>query len=350
MAKGKKKRHAGATRAEARERAAPRAEPKPPPGDRSETHGAVPRGLLLVVAGLVLVTAVIAFVVLGSGRDDEQEASAPSKLAVPWIDPDGQDPIVGAVDVNPADESVWMSTNTGLFRVEDGSGEPKQVTGQLTTDNGTGEISEQLVVRFTGDDTLVASGHPPADSALPPALGLVQSEDAGRTWTSVSELGKADFHAIQLSGDTLVAGRYGEPAIDVSRDGGKTFEPRQPPDPLVDLEVDPDDSSRWIATTQSGIFTSSDEGKTWRARDPTPNARVSWPTGDTLLRLDPGGPVKRSADGGETWEDVGSTGGEPRALFADDAKHIYAALLDGTLKESQDGGATWTDRVTPPSS
>jgi hypothetical protein len=341
MARGKKKRRAGATAAQ------PTA-PKPSAGGGSQAHSAVPRGLLLVAAALVVVTAVIAFVVLGSGGSDEQEASAPSELAVPWIDPDGQDPIVGAVDVNPADDSVWMSTNTGLFRIEDGSRDPKQVRGRLTTDSGTGEISEQLVVRFTGEDEVVASGHPPAGSALPPALGLIRSKDAGRTWSAVSELGRADFHAIQLSGEMLVAGRYGEPAIDVSRDGGKTFEPRQPPDPLVDLEVDPDDSRRWIATTQSGIFTSSDEGKTWRARDPTPNVRVSWPAGDTLFRLDPGGPVKRSGDGGETWDDIGSTGGEPRALYAQNAQHLYAALLDGTLKESQDGGATWTDRVRPP--
>ena len=47
-----------------------------------------------------------------------------------------------------------------------------------------------------------------------------------------------------------------------------------------------------------------------------PNARLSWADGGALFRIDPGGPVKRSDDGGETWEDVGSTGGEPRALHA----------------------------------
>jgi hypothetical protein len=36
----------------------------------------------------------------------------------------------------------------------------------------------------------------------------------------------------------------------------------------------------------------------------------------------------------------GSTGGEPQALFADDADHLYLALIDGTIKESGDGGRT----------
>jgi len=348
VARGKKNRHAGAKRA-------PGVEPKPKVKSQQqpepESSAGVPRRALLGLAALLAVSAVVAFLLLGDGGDTtEDQASDASELAVPWIDPNGQDPIVGALDVNPADDSVWMSTNTGMFRIADGGEQPEQVKGELETDDGTGEISEQLVVRFTGDDELIASGHPPAGSDLPPTLGLVRSTDAGKSWESVSELGKADFHAIQTSGGTIVAGRYGEPAIDVSTDGGKTFANKRPPDPLVDLEVDPEDPKRWVATTQSGIFTSSDQGTTWRQRDPVPNARLSWADGGPLFRIDPGGPVKRSDDGGETWEDVGSTGGEPRALHAKSDRELYAVLLDGTVKESTDGGATWTDRVTPPAS
>lgn len=342
MAKGKKNRHAGARRTR------PPARDDPPTASAGvEASGApISRGLLVAAVALLAVSGVVAWLAFGAGGD-EREAQAPTDLAVPWIDPDGQDPVVGAVDVNPGDGSVWMSTNTGLFRVPEGGDRPERVDGRLATDRGTGEISEELVVRFTADDELIASGHPPAGSALPPALGLIRSRDAAKTWTSVSELGKADFHAIQVAGDVIVAGRYGEPAIEVSSDGGKSFEARRPPAPLVDLEVDPGNARRWVATTQAGIFTSSDQGATWRQRDPTPNARVSWPASGTLYRIDPGGPVKRSSDGGETWQDVGTTGGEPRALFAQSPRRLYAAFLDGTLKQSGDGGASWTDRVSP---
>jgi hypothetical protein len=347
VARGKKNRHAGAKRAPGDE---PRSKVKSQQQEPSpESSAGLPRGALLGLAALLAVSAVVAFLLLGdSGDTTDDQASDASELAVPWIDPDGQDPVVGALDVNPADGSIWMSTNSGLFKVADGSDQPEQVTGELETEDGTGEISEQLVVRFTGDDELIASGHPPAGSALPPTLGLVRSTDEGETWEAVSELGKADFHAIQTSGDTIVAGRYGEAAIDVSTDGGKTFAGKRPPDPLVDLEVDPGDPKRWVATTQSGIFTSSDQGTTWRQRDPVPNTRLSWADGGALFRIDPGGPVKRSDDGGETWKDVGSTGGEPRALHAKSDQELYAVLLDGTVKQSTDGGATWSDRVTPP--
>jgi hypothetical protein len=339
MARGKRNRHAGAKRA-------PAAPPKS--GEAETPQSGLPRGALLGLAALIAVSAVVAFALLGGGDDGSEQASDTSELAVPWIDPDGQDPIVGAVDVNPADGSIWMSSNTGLFRVAEDGDEPEKVEGTLETQDGTGQISEQLVVRFTGDDELIASGHPPEGSQLPPALGLVRSSDAGQTWESVSELGNADFHAIQISGRTIVAGRYGEPQIDISTDGGKTFKGRKPPDALIDLEVDPADPKRWVATTQGGIFTSSDEGTSWRQREPVPNTRLSWPVNDALFRVDPGGPVKRSMDGGETWEDVGSTGGEPRALHAASELELYAVLLDGTVRQSMDGGATWTDRVQPP--
>ena len=90
--------------------------------------------------------------------------------------------------------------------------------------------------------------------------------------------------------------------------------------------------------TRGGSATPS-RTRAWRGRSPE---RCSGST--------PGGPVKRSGDGGATWEEVGSTGGEPRALFAVSPDQLYAVLLDGTVKQSTDGGATWSDRVTPPAS
>ena len=235
-----------------------------------------------------------------------------------------------------------MSTNTGLFRVRDGA-EPERVAGRLTTPDGAGEISEQLVVAFDGPGTLLASGHPAAEqTALPPVLGLIRSDDAGRTWTTVSESGKADFHALRRSGDLLAGALYGQSQILVSRDDGRTWEDRAAPRPLVDLAVDPADPRRWVATAADGVWLSRDEGGTWRPVDPTPNSYLAWPEAGVLYRLDPGGPLFVSRDGGTRWRALGSTGGEPRALAAAGPDLLYAALLDGTVKVSRDGGATWS--------
>jgi hypothetical protein len=290
---------------------------------------------------LALVCALIA----GCGDDSAATDEPAADLAVPWIDPDGDPPIVGSLAVNPADSTLFMATNTGLFRIPEGASKPERVVGQLETPDGSGEVSEALVVRFVGPDTLLGSGHPAAGSALPQALGLIRSEDAGKTWTSVSELGAADFHAIEPAGDDIVGALFQQPQVLVSADEGKTWETRAAPLPLVALEVNPEDPQLWIGSTDRGIFASRDAGKTWRQLDPTPNVRFAWADDGTLYRIDPGGPLKVSTDGGQNWEDRGSTGGEPQAMTVDEDGKVYVALIDGTLKVSDDGGQTFADQI-----
>jgi hypothetical protein len=321
---------------------------RPAPQEPQDRPALSPRVLLAGVLALVLV-GVISYVAIGSGDETEDESASPTEdLRVPWIDPDGVAPIVGSVDVNPADDSVWLSTNTGLFRIAPGDDSPERVTGELTTDLGTGSISEQLVIRFRGADDVIASGHPPPGEALPAALGLIASDDGGENWTGVGKVGRSDYHAIQVSGDVIVGSVFGQSAVAVSRDGGKTFEIRTPPQPVVDLEVDPEDPARFIASNAGGIVASTDQGESWRPVEPIPNVRFTWPASDALYRIDPGGQVKFSADRGRTWEDRGSTGGEPQSMFADGTRHLYVALIDGTIKESRDGGETWSNRVSVP--
>jgi hypothetical protein len=297
------------------------------------------------VKRLALIAAVAAAFVGCGGGGNTAGGSPAADLAVPWVDPDGDAPIVGAVTVNPADSTLFMSTNTGLFRLAPGASKPERVVGTLKTPSGSGKVSEALVTRFVGPDELLGSGHPAAGGTLPSALGLMRSEDAGKTWTSVSELGNADFHSIETSGDTIAAALFGQAQVLVSVDDGTSWKTRAAPMPLIALEVDPDDAARWIASTERGTFGSADGGRTWRQRDAIPNVRFSWPQSDRLYRIDPGGPVKVSADGGEKWEDRGTTGGEPQAITVGDDGTVYVALLDGTVTVSSDGGETFEEQV-----
>ncbi len=292
-----------------------------------------------------IVLGLVCALIAGCGGDDEGGSADASELAVPWVDPDGDPPIIGSLTENPADKTLFMATNTGLFTIPEGGSEPERLQGTLETPDGSGKVSESLVVRFTGPDELLGSGHPGAGESLPQALGLIRSSDAGKTWESVSELGRADFHTIEPSGDEIVAALFQQAQVLVSDDDGRTFATKAAPMPLVALEVDPGDPRRWVGSTERGIFVSEVGGESWRQRDPTPNSRFAWTEGGELFRIDPGGPVKVSTDGGMTWEDRGSTGGEPQAMTVDEDGKLYVALIDGTLKLSDDGGRTFTDQI-----
>jgi photosystem II stability/assembly factor-like uncharacterized protein len=299
------------------------------------------------VSLVIAVLATTGLICSCGGGDRSASGEAAAALAVPWVDPDGDPPYIGSLSVNPRDGTLLMATNTGLFKIPAAGGKPKKITGELRTPEGKGEISEALVAEFTGPDELLASGHPSGDSTLPPALGLIRSADAGRTWESVSELGTSDFHALSVAGDLLVAALYGQAQLRVSRDGGERFEPRAAPMALVDLAADPEHPERLVAASDSGIYSSGDEGRRWRQRDATPNVRLAWRKRGELYRIDPGGPVKVSADGGQTWQNRGTTSGEPQALAIDEEGTLYAATLDGTVQKSDDGGRRWTVVVEP---
>jgi photosystem II stability/assembly factor-like uncharacterized protein len=300
-------------------------------------------GALSTTRPWLCLAAVAAALVAGCGGGDEPRSGGGSSDRVAaWVDAAGPDPRIGSLAVDPGDESLWLSTNRGLYRLRDGA-EPQRVVGQLTTPQGSGRISGELVVGFTRQGDLIASGHPSSDSALPPALGLIASDDEGRTWRSVSELGSSDFHVIETSGPRVAAAQYGEAAILVSDDGGRTWQGRSAPETVVDLAVDPRDGERWIVTTASGVAASTDAGKTWRPVDVVPNGRLAWSRDGTAWRIDPGSEVLRSSDAGKTWQKAGKAGsGEPQALTVTAQGELVAAMADGTVRRSRDEGRSWS--------
>jgi hypothetical protein len=264
---------------------------------------------------------------------------APAPTATPTPPGSGANAFIGSIAVDPADGTLFLGTGLGLFTV-DGKRQ-KRVTGELTTPDGAGAVSSNLVVRFDGPGELLGSGHPEGNGPLPENLGLIRSADGAKTWKSISQLGEADFHILQVSGDHVVGVHAEDPDVQVSTDGGRTFERRSPPAPPVDVVMDPKDPQRMVVTTEQGTFTSADAGRSWRPRDPAAEGQLAWLAPDRLYRSDAGGVILRSADGGETWEEVGSLDLTVNELAGDADGNVYASLPGGEVHRSTDGGATW---------
>jgi hypothetical protein len=239
-----------------------------------------------VIARLA-VAAALAATTAGCGGGDEpaETAQTPAPTSTPSVtetappaDPvqpapsavSGANAYIGSIAVDPKDGTVMLGTGLGLVRLEPGAKDAERIVGELRGPDGAGSVSSNLVVRYAGPGGLVASGHPEG-GGLPENLGLMRSRDAGSTWEPIAELGEADYHLLQVTGKRIVGVKAEEKQIRVSPDGGQTSATRTPPDTPLDVAFDPADPKRMVVTTELGVFSSGDEGGSWRQRDGTPS-------------------------------------------------------------------------------
>ena len=259
---------------------------------------------------------------------------------------DGSSPAVNSIAVDPGDGTIIVGTGPALFRVDPGAKEGERILGTLNGASAPGTVSGNLVVRFTGPGTLLASGHPQAGD-LPENLPLMTSSDHGDTWQVVPNTAEADYHELEIFGDQLIAVSVESPDIQVSRDGGVSWEKRTPPQLPIDVVVDPSEPDHWAVSTEQGTFLSTNGGQSWRPRDASSGARLAWPAKDKLYSLERNGQLRVSADGGQSFKPAGDVGGLPSEFTADGRKdELYVAVVGGKVRKSSDGGKTWTTVAT----
>ena len=305
--------------------ATPRPQPRGGAGSQS-----VSRTLAVLVA-IGVVAALILGGVLLFGRDGDGGSVAD------LVEQDPGPVHVHGLGINPADGALFIATHTGLWRSPTGSSAAERVGD-----------SKQDTMGFTvaGANHFLGSGHPDTED-LPPLLGLIDSKDAGRTWTPVSLLGEADFHVLRSAGQRVYGWDSSNERLMLSRDSGQTWTQQEAPGLVVDLAPDPRQPKRVLVSTDRGLYMSNDEGASWRPRVSSPAGLLAWPSAGRTYMVDGAGSVSISRDGGHRWTIVGQIGGQPAAFMAHDPTELYAALHDGRVKKSTDGGRSWFVRSRP---
>jgi hypothetical protein len=237
---------------------------------------------------------------------------------------------VHGVGVDPADGTLYAGSHYGLYRA------PKDGTldGPVAD-----RVQDFMGFTVVGRGHFLASGHPGEDQDGPDSLGLIESTDAGQTWTTRSLAGEADFHALAYRHGTVYGfnGLTGEFMVSTDMENWET----RSTVPMADFAVSPEDPDTILATTEQGPALSTDGGRTFEAVSGAPGlVFVSWAEDGTLVGVDPEGTVYVGEDGPSSLARSGTLEGQPQALEAQDATTIHAATGDGVVA-SDDGGRTF---------
>lgn len=246
---------------------------------------------------------------------------------------------IHGIVVDPGDPTrLVLATHQGIF---------------LASPDGTAErISEDGsdYMGFTphpGDSSVIyASGHPASGGNM----GFIVSGDGGASWQRVSPAanGPVDFHAMDVSraDSNTIYGLYG--AIQISRDGGKSWEVRGSPQAdTFDLAASPLDPNLVYAATRDGLMVSRDAAKTWELTGPAGPA--------TMVQVGPDGSVYAFVLGSGllqapaaelSWKTINPDFGARvllhLAIDRSAPDRLFAVTDDGGILASTDGGQSWT--------
>lgn len=242
---------------------------------------------------------------------------------------------VHGISVDPASSRILLATHDGLF--------------DATADQAV-KVSDSTIdlMGFTATaepEVFYASGHPGPGSSLPNPVGLIKSTDAGKTWEPVSRTGESDFHALTVSGNSIVAfdGQLRTIA------DGKTWTTSMATFVPAVLAGSPA-STVVLATTENGVQRSTDSGTTWQAVPQSPIIQFAAiaastdkaPT--TAIGVEPNGTVHVSLNAGTTWAPAGKIDDQVQAVTAVESDtgelKIWAATTTG-IQVSTDGGVNF---------
>ena len=170
------------------------------------------------------------------------------------------------------------------------------------------------------------------------SVNLLVSANDGASWSAFVAPEGANGLLVSSDGSKLVVkGKYGENAIYVSTDTGRTWVKRNSFVPDTARVLMSPDGSTLVTYWEHSLYNdpiavSNDDGNTWVPKgDEYPDYIFN---GGKMARRSNDGTLRQSTDYGMTWSTIGSSAG--RTSFSSDGKGV----LDG-FHTSIDSGANW---------
>lgn len=240
---------------------------------------------------------------------------------------------VHGMSVDPDSGRILLATHEGLFDAT--ADEPQKI----------GPTIDLMGFATGGKDEYYASGHPSTETGLPDPAGLIRSTDGGSTWEPLSLQGKSDFHALAVTGESVI-GFDGTLRVTDDTVTWNTIDAGIQPYHLAGSPL----SQVVLATTEQGVHRSEDGGKTWTLPQDAPVLLLTAVASKSVaVGVEPDGAVQLSRDAGRTWQETGGVvTGQPAAIAAtgDDGGQVRIWVATSTgISHSTDDGATFTEKT-----
>ncbi len=239
-------------------------------------------------------------------------------------------------------------------------GKPEHIHSVATDGEGFFLASEEGLYTWTGtswelrgevfdvmglavnDGVFYASGHPGLLQDLPDPLGLLLSDDEGKTWRSHALSGHVDFHLLRVSGDTLVGIAANFKSVLVSSDGGTNWLTLVTP-VFTDLDMNPALASEMLLVSNGVLSISTDAANSF-SQIPSPEEVLFVDWSDNGVFLASNSTLYRSEEYNGQYVAVSQKFRNIAAIGA--SSDAVIVLDDQGVHLSTDGGATF-NAATP---
>lgn len=246
---------------------------------------------------------------------------------------------IHGIAVDPSDpQRLYLATHYGVWlSFPDGTAE--RISDNSNDYMGFSPHPSEANIFF-------ASGHP----ANGGNMGVIVSQDGARSWQQLASGvdGPVDFHAMDVSAadPNVIYGLYGK--VQVSRDGGKSWEVAgTPPADVFDLAASAINPNIVYAATRSGLMVSLDGGKKWNATgtEGQPASMVETAPDGSVYAFVLGSGLMKAPAQALTWQAVTNSFGEQILLHLafdpGNADRMFAVTEKSKILTSTDGGKNW---------
>lgn len=223
-------------------------------------------------------------------------------------------------------EKILLGTHEGLYELT-GSNSMKKM--------GTEQFDVMGLAVLGGK--IFASGHPMAGSKLPTPVGLVSSNDLGKSWKQISLGGKVDFHLLEGANSELYGADSQSGNLMYSADSGKKWKSLGT-NAYSEIAVSPEMKGMAIALKDSNLWlTENSFNKTVNIKSSLKFNQIEW-TKSGLFGLS-GSSLYKSTNVGKTWSKLTTFTGVPGILGA--SENLMIVTVGSDFYKSANSGKSF---------